>query len=312
MNDFEPFVELEKAEALLRNLHVSDDADANYLQLTGLLTQERTLDRARPSMYETYGHQTERSEDYVYREYMVRRKISEFAAKLDREITDKIDGFDSALAMYIRHKELYPEPVRRGSGRVTRRRKMNILAISDRKPKIDIASYVKSNNVDLIITLGDFAREDLLQLKDVIDIPKIGVYGNHDSGLYMEEIGIQDMHLHVWEYQGISFGGFEGCVRYKDNPDAIMYTQEQASAMMMGFPAVDVFLCHCPPRGINDEEEVAHQGFDALREYVDSMHPKFLLHGHTYPTDETRITQSGPTRIEYVFGYKLITLDMYL
>lgn len=186
--------------------------------------------------------------------------------------------------------------------------RMNILAIADRRPKIDILDVVRQNNIELIVTLGDLTREDLLQLEQITTIPKVGVYGNHDSGTYMPDLGIWDMHLKVWDYKGLRFGGFQGCVRYKENPDAIMFTQEEASQLMANFPRVDVLLCHCPPRGVNDEEEVAHQGFNALRDYIEREYPKALLHGHTYPTEDTVVKQQGSTRIEYVFEYKIITL----
>lgn len=185
---------------------------------------------------------------------------------------------------------------------------MNVLAIADIRPKINIQDTVRDNNIELIITLGDLTREDILQLEQITAIPKIGVYGNHDSGTYMPELGIWDMHLKIWDFQGLRFGGFQGCVRYKENPDAIMYTQEEASQMMANFPKVDVFLCHCPPLGINDEEEVAHQGFQALRDYIDREQPRILLHGHTYPSDETVVKQYGSTRIEYIYEYKVISL----
>lgn len=185
---------------------------------------------------------------------------------------------------------------------------MNILAIADRRPKISIPDVVRDSNVELIITLGDLTVEDIIQLKEVNDIPKIGVYGNHDSGMYMPGLGIWDMHLKIWDYKGLRFGGFQGCVRYKDNPDAIMYTQQEARQLMANFPAVDVFLCHCPPRGLNDEEETAHQGFEALREYIEQQPPRLLLHGHTYPSEETVIRQHGMTRIEYIYECNLVTV----
>lgn len=185
---------------------------------------------------------------------------------------------------------------------------MNILAIADRQPKINLLEVVQANQIELVVTLGDLTREDILSLERITHIPKIGVYGNHDSGNYMEELGIWDMHLKTWHYNGVTFGGFQGCVRYKDNPEAIMYTQAEAGQMMAGFPKVDVFLSHCPPRGINDEEEVAHQGFDALRSYLDTMQPRVWMHGHTYPTEETIVRQHGLTRVEYVFEYKVLTI----
>lgn len=185
---------------------------------------------------------------------------------------------------------------------------MKVLVIADRRPEIDIASVVASENIELVITLGDLTREDILGLAEVKHIPKIGVYGNHDSGMYMPEFGIWDMHLKIWDFQGLRFGGFQGCVRYKENPDAIMCTQEEANSLMQNFPKTDVFISHCPPRGINDEEEIAHQGFDALRKYIDEQQPKVWLHGHTYPTDETVVRQHGNTRVEYVFKYKIVEL----
>ncbi len=185
---------------------------------------------------------------------------------------------------------------------------MNILAIADRRPKINIPEVVLDNSIDLIVTLGDLTREDILQLEQIVDIPKIGVYGNHDSGTYMPELGIWNMHMKVLDYRGLRFGGFQGCVRYKENPDAIMYTQEEASQMMASFPEVDVFICHCPPRGINDEEEIAHQGFQALRDYIDYKQPRLLLHGHTYPTEGNVVKQYNSTRIEYVYEYKILTI----
>lgn len=185
---------------------------------------------------------------------------------------------------------------------------MKTLVIADRNPHINIAEVVQQQAIQLVITLGDLTREDILGLAYVTAIPKIGVYGNHDSGTYMSELGIADMHLKVWDYQGLRFGGFQGCVRYKENPDAIMYMQDEAKRMMQGFPKVNVFLSHCPPRGINDEEEVAHQGFKALRQYLDEKKPAVWLHGHTYPTEDTVVRQHGATRIEYVFGHRILEL----
>jgi uncharacterized protein len=185
---------------------------------------------------------------------------------------------------------------------------MKILAIADRNPHINIIDVVNTQAIDLIVTLGDLERSDIAALEFITHIPKLGVYGNHCSGSYMEGLGIHNMHRAVFEHQGLRFGGFEGCVRYKENPQAIMYTQEEAISMMQGFPPVDVFLSHCPPRGINDEEEIAHQGFDVLRTYLDTYHPMAWLHGHTYPTEETMVRMHGTTQIQYVHMAQIINI----
>lgn len=185
---------------------------------------------------------------------------------------------------------------------------MKTLVIADRNPQINLGKLVNDEHIELVITLGDLTREDILGLEYVTNIPKIGVYGNHDSGNYMEELGIWDMHLKTWAYNGLVFGGFQGCVRYKEDPTAIMYTQAEASSLMTNFPSVDVFISHCPPRGINDEDEIAHQGFDALRQYIDDKTPKVLLHGHTYPTEDSIVKNHGNTRIEYVYKYTVLDI----
>lgn len=185
---------------------------------------------------------------------------------------------------------------------------MKALVIADRNPTINLVETVKNENINLLISLGDFAREELLQLSLINSIPKIGVYGNHCSGTYMPEIGMWDMHCKIWRYNGFSFGGFGGCVRYKSSPYAVMFTQEEATNLTASFPYVDTFITHCPPRGVNDEEELAHQGWDWLRDYVLKRKPKILLHGHTYPNESNLVRQLGNTKIEYVHGWKIINI----
>lgn len=186
---------------------------------------------------------------------------------------------------------------------------MRILAISDRPARTSIKQIVASQPIDLIVTLGDFDLSQLRELQDITDIPKLGVYGNHCSGMYMESLGIINMHLQRCEYMGLIFGGFEGSVRYKQTPDAKMYTQEEAQALLKDFPHVDVMLVHCPPFGVNDEpDELAHQGFKALNEYIEREKPRYLMHGHTYEED-LNTDKVGDTNIIYVTADKIVEIS---
>ncbi len=186
---------------------------------------------------------------------------------------------------------------------------IKILVIADRPPREKIKDIINKNQIDLICTLGDLDQHSLTDLADIVDIPKLGIYGNHDSGMYFEPLGIKNMHLETFEYQGLVFGGFEGSVRYKNDAYAKMYTQEEAFELLKDFPKVDVLLTHCPPFGINDEpEELAHQGFKALRDYVEQKKPKYLLHGHTYPTEQNMITKLADTEVIYIFEDKIVDL----
>lgn len=187
---------------------------------------------------------------------------------------------------------------------------MKILAIADRPPKEKIKSILEQNPyIDLICTLGDLDYLQLIELQYIKDIPKVGVYGNHCSGKYFEELGIINLHLTTFELKGVLFGGFEGSVRYKDDLYAKMYTQEEANELLKNFPAVDVFVSHCPPYEINDEpNELSHQGFHALRTYIETQKPKYFFHGHTYPKQETIITQHKSTKIVYIYADKVINI----
>lgn len=184
---------------------------------------------------------------------------------------------------------------------------MKALVIADRAPEASLRTVIEQNNIDILITLGDLTYSDLAELEYITTIPKIGVYGNHCMGTYMEPLGIANAHLKVYEWNGLKIGGFEGCVRYKENPEAIMYTQEQAVTMLQGFPKVDIFLSHAPPFGINDEPgDPSHEGFRALRTYLDEQQPGLWLHGHTYPTEDQLVRQHNNTRIEYVYRQRIV------
>jgi Icc-related predicted phosphoesterase len=186
---------------------------------------------------------------------------------------------------------------------------MTILALADQPPSRSVKQILAENRIDLICTLGDFEQSQLQELASVTTIPKIGIYGNHCSGMYFGPLGIKNMHLATFEFGGLTFGGFEGCVRYKQSVYAKMYTQEEATELLKDFPRVDVLLTHCPAFGINDEpDEVAHQGFKALRVYLETKKPAYHFHGHTYPPANQLVTSFGETKIVYVTGEKIVSI----
>ena len=184
---------------------------------------------------------------------------------------------------------------------------MKVLVIADADPGIDVVKTIKDEKIDIVITLGDLMGYELEGL-ETVDIPKIGVYGNHDGRRYMEYFGILDLNGRTCEVGGLTFGGLEGCVEYRGHVVEPMYSQEEARQILEGMPRVDVFVTHCPPRGINDEDDVAHQGWDGLRDYLDEKKPRVLLHGHTYPAEWKMVREYKDTRIEYVRGYRVIEI----
>jgi Icc-related predicted phosphoesterase len=190
---------------------------------------------------------------------------------------------------------------------------MRVLALADRPFHTDVAKLAANYEVEAILTLGDL-QPSWLESLDKCSQPKLGVYGNHDNEPYMTWFGIDDVHLNRIDLDnGISVSGFEGCVAYRRSGSAPVgpsYTQRQARRLVRKLPAADVLLCHCPPRGVNDDpEDPAHIGYDALRRWVLEKRPRWLLHGHTHPRPGSLLKQIGDTQVVYVNGSKVIDLN---
>jgi Icc-related predicted phosphoesterase len=183
---------------------------------------------------------------------------------------------------------------------------MRVLAFADEAPPADAAELVAGNNPDVVVTLGDLDPGWIASL-GTVDLPRLGVHGNHDGENDLATLGIRDLHLSREPVGDWSFAGFEGCVRYGRGPH--QYTQEEAFALVRSLPTADVLLCHCPPRGINDEpDDPAHVGFSALRAWVQRHQPRYLLHGHTTPDPRRRTHRLGATEVVWVRGACVVEL----
>jgi uncharacterized protein len=141
-----------------------------------------------------------------------------------------------------------------------------------------------------------------------VDLPKLGVRGNHDSGDALERLGVDDLHLSRAEAGGLTFSGFGGSPRY--SRDGNEWTEEEAEQLVERLPAADVLLAHSPPAGVNDEpDDPVHRGSPALRAWVERNRPAWLLHGHTLPNPARRVHQLGPTRVAHVRGAVALELS---
>jgi uncharacterized protein len=183
---------------------------------------------------------------------------------------------------------------------------LRLLGFADEAPPVDAAELVARNAPDAVVTLGDLRPAWIASL-DSLELPRLGVHGNHDTPHSIETVGVRDLHLSRAEVGDWSFAGFEGSVRYRDNPH--QYTQREAKRLVRRLPAADVLLCHCPPEGVNDEpDDPAHAGFAALREWVERHRPRYLLHGHTTPDPRRRTHRLGDTEVIWVRGVTVVEL----
>ena len=162
---------------------------------------------------------------------------------------------------------------------------------------------------ELIVLLGDLEpawTDGLLE----IDLPKLGVLGNHDADGALEAVGAEDVNLGLAQVGGLSFAGFAGSPCYS-RERRNEWTEEEAERLVARLPAADVLLTHSPPAGVNDEsDDPAHRGSPALRDWVERNEPAWLLHGHTHPNPARHVGRMGPTRVRHVRGAMTLELTV--
>jgi Icc-related predicted phosphoesterase len=109
----------------------------------------------------------------------------------------------------------------------------------------------------------------------------------------------------IYMHQGLRILGLGGSMRYR--PGAFQYTQQQMEwrVRKLALPlwrsrGFDILLTHAPALGINDGEDLPHQGFAAFRTLLDKYQPGFFVHGHVhmnYGQQHPRVSQYGGTQV---------------
>ena len=178
---------------------------------------------------------------------------------------------------------------------------MTILAIAD----IDDLHWPYGNiHADILLSCGDVFDEVILEAASVCGCHAVfAVKGNHDRPCPFPE-PIIDLHLQIRRYGGLLFGGFNGSWRYKPR-GSFLYLQDEATALLQHFAAVDIFLAHNSPAKIYDKQDGIHCGFFALHDYIVEKSPSILIHGHQHVDEDSFFAE---THVSGVYGYKLITI----
>ncbi|MGE5123070.1 MAG: metallophosphoesterase family protein, partial [Acidobacteriaceae bacterium] len=177
---------------------------------------------------------------------------------------------------------------------------MKILAVSDvvvdwiYSPKMRLVL----SDTNLAIGCGDLPVYYLEFIVSSLDIPLFFVHGNHSIVNASEQVGVHgsggmvNLHCRVERYNGYTFAGVEGSVRY--NEGKYQYSQflmwlnvfQLVPAMLLNRLHSDhflhVFVSHAPPWGVHDQADYAHQGIKAFRWLLLHFHPDYHLHGHIH------------------------------
>jgi uncharacterized protein len=153
---------------------------------------------------------------------------------------------------------------------------MNLLIIADDE---SVRLKVPECTVDVLVSCGDLPDELIFKVAEKCDCKEIlAVKGNHDSSASFPA-PIRDLHLSVFQFRSVKFGGFCGSWKYKPRGN-YLFENVEVERLLAGFPAVDIFLTHNSPRLVHDCEDGVHMGFAAFNQYIQRAMPKIMLHGH--------------------------------
>ena len=167
-----------------------------------------------------------------------------------------------------------------------------------------VIQRVPKAHADLLVSCGDMPDDIILELAARCECSEIlAVKGNHDSGSSFAT-PIRDLHLNLFHFRGIGFGGFCGSWKYKPRGH-YLFEQPEVDLKLASFPRVTVFVAHNSPRHVHDREDEVHTGFSAFNGYIERAQPKLFLHGHQHEQVETTL---GQTRVIGTYGHRFLVL----
>jgi uncharacterized protein len=182
---------------------------------------------------------------------------------------------------------------------------MTLIAIADDDSLIGHLTRPETGPVDVLISCGDLHDHAILKARDHYQ-PRytVAVRGNHDgAGPYPD--GIIDLHLRTHVIDGVTFGGFGGCWKYKPRGHHL-YEQDEVTTALVKFPGVDVFVSHNSPAGIHELDQDVHKGFAGFLSYLDRAKSPLMIHGHQH---RDQLTTRHGTTIMGVFGERIIRMQ---
>jgi Icc-related predicted phosphoesterase len=192
-----------------------------------------------------------------------------------------------------------------------------------------VSSLLKASSPDLILSCGDLPAYYLDYLASHLNVPMYAVHGNHDTAPPLEgSEGFSRCGAHwiggrgIRTPSGLLLAGFDGSLRYNGGAYQSSQTEMQAAVrrlvpwLMLNRLRfgrfLDVLVTHAPPRGIHDEPDVCHTGFDAFNWLIGTFKPRYHLHGHIHLFDRRKptVTRVGSTEILNVYPFRELELSL--
>lgn len=166
---------------------------------------------------------------------------------------------------------------------------MKILFLADEESKVYWEYFKKEDfeGIDLIVSCGDLKASYLSFLTTMVGVPVLYVHGNHDDKYKMQPPeGCTNIEDKIFEYEGVRFLGLGGSHRYK--PGINQYTQREMFKRIKKLrwklrrKGFDILVTHSPAKGLNDDDDTCHQGFEAFNELIKRYEPRYFVHGHVH------------------------------
>src|SRR5436309_3503680 len=146
---------------------------------------------------------------------------------------------------------------------------MNLLIIADDE---SLGKTIADCNADLLVSCGDLPDELILDAATRCHCREIlAVKGNHDSSAPFPA-SIQNLHLRVFQFRSVTFGGFCGSWKYKPRGN-YLFEDSEVERYLANFPPVNVFVTHNSPRLVHDRDDDVHTGFAAFHQYIQRAKP---------------------------------------
>ena len=223
---------------------------------------------------------------------------------------------------------------------------MRILCVADHVDPLVYSAAVKErfSDVDLVLSAGDLPMEYLGFISASLNKPILFVFGNHhlkhlsrfrrwgllhdpdryDVGSespFRNYFGATYVGSRVVRQKGVIIGGIGGCRRY--NKGENQFTEAQMfwriARMMPSLVwnrlvhgrAIDIFLTHASPYGINDLPDPTHVGFRVFRWFLRTFEPRYHLHGHVhlYDLNASRISHYAKTAVINVYDHYVLEIE---
>ncbi len=167
---------------------------------------------------------------------------------------------------------------------------MKILMVADEPCKAlwDYYDGERLKGIDLILSAGDLPPQYLSFLVTFSNCPLLYVHGNHD-GVYASKNpdGCIDIDGKVYNFNGIRIFGLGGSMAYNEGPH--QYTERQMASRvwksrlsLIRSHGFDILLTHAPIRGVNDQDDLPHMGFQVFDALLDRYRPRYMVHGHVH------------------------------